>query len=286
MILVTGATGNVGSRVVKELVAGGHAVRAFVTDENEARTLLGPKVELAKGSFDDRASLDAALRGIDKMYLLAPFQPGSMSAWEASTIDAAKRAGVKHVVKHSVAGAEYEPGITIGRTHRAGEKLLEKSGMAWTFLRPAGFASNALGWASTIKSQGAVYAPMGEGKMAVIDPRDIAAVAVAALTTSGHEGKAYHLTGPEALSVAQQVKILGDVIGRPLKYVDVPDAAAKDSMLGMGMSAPAVDAMLELTNLVRAGQAAAVSNAVQTITGKPPRSFEAWARDNAAAFVG
>jgi len=284
MILVTGATGNIGSHVVKELVADGHAVRAFVIDEAEARKVLGPKVELAKGKFDDRASLDAALRGIDKMYLLAPFHPSLQSAWEAATIDAAKRAGVKHVVKHSVAGAEYEPGITLGRSHRAGEKLLEQSGMTWTFLRPAAFMSNALGWVSSVKSQGAVYQPMGEGKMAVIDPRDIAAVAVKALTTPGHEGKAYHLTGPEALSWAQQVKILGDAIGRTLTYVDVPDATAKDAMLGMGMPAPVVDAMLELTNLVRAGHTAQVSNAVQTITGKPARSFEAWARENAAAF--
>jgi uncharacterized protein YbjT (DUF2867 family) len=284
MILVTGATGNVGSLVVKELVAGGHAVRAFVTDEAEARELLGPKVELAKGNFDDRASIDAALRGVDKVYLLAPFHPSLLSAWEATTIDAAKRAGVKHVVKHSVAGAQYEPGITLGRCHRAGEKLLEQSGMAWTFLRPAGFASNALGWASSIKAQGAVYQPMGDGKMAVIDPRDIAAVAVKTLTTPGHEGKAYHLTGPEALSIAQQVKIVGDAIGRVLTYLDVPDTAAKDAMLGMGMPAPVVDAMLELTNLVRAGQTAQVSDVVQTITGKPARTFEAWVRDNVAAF--
>lgn len=284
MILVTGATGNVGSLVIKGLVAGGHPARAFVTDEAEARKALGPEVELAKGNFDDTASLDAALRGVDKLYLLAPFHPSKQTTWEANTIDAAKRAGVKHVVLHSVSGAEYEPGILLGRCHRAGEKLLEKSGMAWTILRPTGFMSNALGWAASVKSQGAVYQPMGDGKMAVIDPRDIAAVAVATLTTAGHDGKAYLLTGPEALSIGQQVKILGDVIGRTLKYVDVPDSAAKEAMLGMGMPSAVVDAMLELTNLVRAGQTAQVSNAVETITGKPARSFEAWARDHAAAF--
>jgi uncharacterized protein YbjT (DUF2867 family) len=282
MILVTGATGNVGRHVVKDLTAAGHAVRAFVTDEAEARKLFGPGVALAVGSFDDRASLDAALRGVDKMYLLAPFHP-SLSAWEAAAIDAAKRAGVKHVVKHSVAGAQYEA-INLGRWHRAGEKLLEQSGIAWTFLRPAGFMSNALFWAGSVKAQGAVYQPMGTGTLAVIDPRDIAAVAAKVLTTPGHEGKAYDLTGPVALTMAEQVKILGDVIGRPLNYVDVPDAAAKDAMLGMGMPPPIVDAMIEFTNLVRAGQTGQVSNTVQAITGKPPRSFETWARDNAAAF--
>jgi uncharacterized protein YbjT (DUF2867 family) len=283
MILVTGATGNVGRHLVNQLVADGHAVRAFVTDEQEARELLGPKVELAKGSFTDRASCDAAVRGVAKLYLLAPFHP-DLASFEATMIAAAERAGVKHVVKHSVAGAQYEPGIAMGRWHRAGEKLLEKSAMAWTFLRNAGFTSNALYWIGSIKAGGAVYQPMGDGALAVIDPRDIAAVAARVLTTPGHEGKAYDLTGPEALPMARQVAILGKVIGKELTYVDVPDAAAKDAMLGMGMPPPIVDAMLELTNLIRAGQTSQVTATVEQITGKPPRTFEAWARDNANAF--
>ncbi|HUJ61796.1 MAG TPA: SDR family oxidoreductase, partial [Kofleriaceae bacterium] len=255
MILVTGATGTVGSHVVRELVAAGQQVRAFVTDTSEARKQLGEKVEYAQGKFEDKASIEAALRGVTKLYLLVPFVE-NMAALEATVIDAAKRAGVRHVVKHSVSGAQYEPGLTIGRAHRAGEKLLEASGMAWTFLRPVGFMSNAFGWAPTVKSQGAIYQPMGSGKMAVIDPRDIASVGAKALTTSGHEGKAYDLTGPEALDMTQQAKILGDAIGKPVKYVDVPDSAARDAMLGMGMPKFAVDALIEFTNLVRAGNAA------------------------------
>jgi uncharacterized protein YbjT (DUF2867 family) len=190
---------------------------------------------------------------------------------------------VKHVVKHSVAGAQWEA-IALGKWHRAGEKLLERSGLAWTFVRPAGFASNALGWSATIKGGGSVYLPAGDGKLAVIDPRDIGAVVAKLLTTTGHEGKSYDLTGPTALSTGEQVAILGRVLDRQLTYVDVPDAAARDAMLGAGMPAPLADAMIEFMGLVRAGQTAATSDAVQTITGTAPRSFETWARDNAAAF--
>jgi uncharacterized protein YbjT (DUF2867 family) len=282
MILVTGATGNVGVPLVKELLAAGHEVRAFVTDVADAKAKLGDAVELANGDFTDKASIDHALAGVEKAYLLAPAGPDE-PAWEAAFIDAAARAGVKHVVYHSVAGAAYEANA-FGRWHRAGEKKLEQSGIAWTHLRPVGFMSNALMWAGTVKAQGTIYMPCGDGKMAVIDPRDIAAVAATVLTSSGHAGKIYDLTGPEALSVGDQAKMLGEAIGKPVTYVDVPDAAAKDSMLGMGMPPAVADAMLEFTSLVRSGGAAAVSDAVKTVTGKPPRTFAAWCKDNAAAF--
>src|ERR1051325_10362069 len=203
-IMITGATGNVGAALVKELLAQGHQVRAFVTDVAEARAKLGDKVELVKGDFNDKASIDASWKGVDKLYLLAPAGP-DLPKWEATFIEAAKRAGVKHVVYHSVAGAQYEAN-TFGRWHRASEKLLEQSGMAWTHLRPVGFMSNAFMWAATVKYQGAVYLPCGTGQMAAIDPRDIGSVAAKVLTSSGHEGKSYDLTGPEALGVADQAR--------------------------------------------------------------------------------
>lgn len=282
MILITGATGNVGVPLVRELLAGGHAVRAFVTDTADAKAKLGDHAELAKGDFNDKASIEAALQGVDKVYLLAPGS-ADLPTWEATFIDAAKRAGVKHVVYHSVAGAQYEAN-TFGRWHRSSEKLLEQSGIAWTHLRPVGFQSNALQWIATVKSQGSVYMPCGDGKMASIDPRDIAAVAAKVLTSPGHEGKTYDLTGPEALSVGDQAKAIGDAIGKPVSYVDVPDAAAKDSMLAIGMPPAIADAMLEFTGFVRSGGAGAVSDAVPTITGKPARSFAGWCQENAAAF--
>jgi (4-alkanoyl-5-oxo-2,5-dihydrofuran-3-yl)methyl phosphate reductase len=282
MILVTGATGVVGSEVLRQLAASGKKVRALVRNRASAAKL-GPHVELVEGDFEKPETIAAALQGVDAMYLLVPASP-SLPKQEAAAIDAAKRAGVKHIVKHSVMGAQYEPGIAMGRWHRAGEKLLEASGLKWTFIRPTGFMSNAFQWVQSIKGQGKVYQPMGEGKLAVVDPRDIAAVAVKALTEPGHEGKSYDVTGGEALSMAEQVKILGDAIGKPLTYVDVPDTAAKDGMLKMGMPEAVVDGLLEFTAMVRSGYAATMTDSVSKVTGKPPRKFGDWARENAAAF--
>jgi len=283
MILVTGATGNVGSQVLQQLRAAGQPVRAFVHDGETAARRFGGGVEIAVGDLNRPQTLEAALRGIDRLYLLAPLSP-ELQQQEANAIGAATRAGVRYVVKHSNIGAADDAGSRFQRWHRAGERLLEQSGMAWTFVRPTGFMSNALDWAATIKSQGAVYWPGGEGKLSVVDPRDIAAVAVKALTEPGHGGKAYDVTGPEALSTAEQVQTIATVIGRPITYVDIPDSAARASMVEMGMPASSVDGLLEFMALVRAGQAETVTDTVLQVTGQPARTFEAWVRENAAAF--
>ncbi|HEY1559002.1 MAG TPA: SDR family oxidoreductase [Kofleriaceae bacterium] len=281
MILVTGSTGNVGSEVVKQLAAGGHKVRALVVDTAEG-SKFPTTVDTVAGNLDNIDSLVNAMKGVDHVYLLAPLTP-ALQKHEANAIEAAKRAKVKHVVKHSVLGANYEA-VALGKWHRAGEKALEASGVGWTHLRPSAFHANSLWWAQTIKTQGAVYQPTGDGKIASIDPRDIAGCAVEVLTKPGHEGKSYELTGPAALSASDQCDIIGRVLGKPVKFVNVPDQAARDSMLAMGMPAQIVDLMIEFMGLVRSGQAAAVTDTVQKLTGKPSRSFEAWVKDNTAAF--
>ena len=280
MILVTGATGNVGTQVVNQLAAAGHKVRALVMDKQEGAKL-ATTVDTVVGDLDNTDSLVNAMRGVERVYMLAPLTP-SLEQHERNVIAAAKQAGVKHVVKHSVLGAQYE-GIALAKWHRAGEKALEASGLAWTHLRPSAFTSNAFFWLQSIKQGNAVYAPAGDGKLAVIDPRDIAAVAVKTLTTSGHEGQAYEITGPRALSTKEQVEILGKAIGKQLSYVDVPPEAARDGMAGM-MPPVIVDAMLEFYALIKSGQASLVTDTVQKLTGKAPRTFESWAQDNAAAF--
>lgn len=278
-ILVTGATGNVGSRLVRRLKDKGRAVRAF------ARDVAGKTpqdVEAAPGDFMDRASLQRAMAGVDAVYLLSAGD--QLSAHEANAIDAAKAAGVKLVVKHSVAGAQYNaPGFP--GWHRAGEERLEASGIPFVLLRPASFASNALYWAGSIKDQGTVYGALGEAAVPVIDPEDIAEAAATVLTTPGHEGKAYELSGPEALTTAQQVDVIGRVVGRDLKFVNVPDDAARQAMLGMGMSPAYVDAMVGLFVMLRGlGRIEPYPKDVQTLTGHAPRSFGQWAEANAAAF--
>ena len=228
-------------------------------------------------------TLDAALRGVERMYLLLPMVP-ALQQWDAGITLAAQRASVRHVVKHSNMGAQNEAATTMQRWHRAGEMLIEGSGMAWTFIRPTGFMTNALGWADMIKSQGAVYAPGGDGRLAVVDPRDVAAVAVAALTEPGHEGRAYDVTGPEALSAAEQVKTISDEIGKPVTHIDIPESAAREHMISTGMPAQIAGALTEFMTDVRAGRSATVSDAVIKVTRQPARTFAAWVHEHAAAF--
>jgi uncharacterized protein YbjT (DUF2867 family) len=278
-ILVTGSTGNVGSRLVKLLSARGQAVRAFVRGGDAARA--GDGVEVAVGDFMDKASLRRAMDGVSKMYLLSAGH--ELEPHEANAIEAAEDAGLDLVVKHSVAGAQYKAS-DIPRWHRAGEERLEASGLPWVFIRPATFASNALFWAATIKSHDTVYGALGDTALPVIDPDDIAEVAAAILTTPGHAGKAYEISGPESLTTAEQVETLASVLGRPLKYVNVPDAAARESMVGMGMPVPYVDAMVGLIQLLRSMGRIEPTSGVQALIGRRPRTFRQWVEANIAAF--
>ena len=282
MILITGSTGNVGSEVVNQLASAGHKVRALVRDTKEASGKFPTTVDIVVGDLDNIDSLVNAMKGVERVYLLAPMTP-SIVKQEANVIDAAKRASVKHVVKHSVLGAQYEA-IAMAKWHRTGEKTLESSGVAWTHLRPSGFFTNTLGWAQMIKNGGTVYYPTGDGKLGMVDTRDIAAVAVKTLTENGHEAKSYEITGPKALSTQDQVDIIGRTIGKPVKFVNVPDQAARDSMLGQGMQTQIVDAMIEFCGIIRAGQAALVTDTVQKLTGRQPRTFEAWVKENTNAW--
>jgi (4-alkanoyl-5-oxo-2,5-dihydrofuran-3-yl)methyl phosphate reductase len=278
-ILVTGSTGNVGSRLVKLLSSAGHSVRAFARKGEKAKFDAG--VEVAEGDFMDKESLRRAMDGISEMYLLSAGH--ELSQHEANAIDAAKAAGLDLVVKHSVAGAQYKA-TDFSRWHRAGEERLESSGLPYVFIRPASFASNAVYWASTIKSHDTVYGALAETALPVIDPQDIAEVGAKVLTTPGHAGKAYELSGPESLTTAQQVDTLGAVLGRPLKYVNVPDDAARKSMNEMGMPGPYVDAMIGLIQLLRSFGRIEPTQDVEKLTGRPARTFRQWAEANAGAF--
>jgi (4-alkanoyl-5-oxo-2,5-dihydrofuran-3-yl)methyl phosphate reductase len=281
MILVTGATGTIGSEVVKQLIEAGEKVRVLVRDPAKAAKF-GGRVEVAQGDLEKPETLGPAFAGVDKAFVLA--MGTDLAKLEGNAFEAAKKAGVKHVVKLSAMGADIEPGITLGRWHRESEEKLKATGVAWTILRPGNFASNALGWVGSIKGQGAAFQPTGEGKVAPIDPRDIAAVAVKVLTSPGHEGQAYTITGPEALSGAEQVAAISAAIGKPLRFIDVPEAAAREGMLKAGMPEGYVGPVLELMALIKAGYAGTVTPTVEQLLGRKPRSFSEWARDNAAAF--
>ena len=226
-ILVTGATGTVGSEVVKQLLSAkgqkeeNIIVKAAVRAANED-TFRNLGVQAVELDYNKPDTLSAALRGVDKLFLLTPFQ-SNMVDLTSNLVNEAKKAGVKYIVKQSVLGADAEPGITPSRLHRQAEKVIEESGIPFTFLRPNFFMQNFVTFYSNfIKTQGAFYVPAGDAKASFVDVRDIAAVAVQALSRnrsskngeSKHIGKAYDITGAEALSYGEAAEILSKEIGK------------------------------------------------------------------------
>lgn len=281
MIAVTGSTGKVGRELVAELQRVGAEFFAVARDPMRAAAALGG-VSAVAGDFSRPESLAPALEGADKAFLLPPTDP-AQAGWERSFAAAAKKAGVRHVVKLSVAGAGSDSPFRIGRWHHEGEVELKASGLAWTMLQPSFFHQNFLGNAATIRSQGAFYGAMGTGKVSMVDVRDIAAVAAAALTGPGHEAKTYVLaTGAHTYAAAAEAFSKG--LGRKVSYVDVGPEKARESMLSGGLPEWYADALLELFAAVRAGQVGQTSPDCENVLGRPPLTLARWVSDFKGAF--
>ena len=281
MILVTGATGTIGTEVVKLLLAAGRKVRVLARDPAKAAKL-GDGVEVVQGDLDKPETLTGAFQGVSQLFLLATGE--ELARLERNALAAAQQAGVKHIVRISAAGAEAAAPLQLGRWHAEGEAQLKASGIPWTIVRPGAFMSNTFMWIGMIKGQGVVYNPAGAGQTAPIDPRDIAAVAVTALTSTGHEGKTYDITGPKSLSAPDQVAEISAAVGRPIKCIDVPEAAARAGMLAQGMTPVMADALVELMSYIKNQGYSQVTGTVEQLLGRPPRTFEQWLGENADAF--
>ena len=278
MILVTGATGHVGRELVPQLLEMGHSVRVLVRDPHKVAQL-DPGVERAVGDLERPATLESAMAGVDGIFLLT-FQTDQ----DANVLAAAKRAGVRRVVKLSTLEAS-DLRLQIGRWHRERERLIEGSGLEWTFLRPGMFMSNAVDWwAESIKGQGGVFFPGGKARVAPIDPRDVAAVAAAALTRPGHEGHVYELTGPELLTIRQMVETIEHVLGSPLRYQNIPPFVARFFMSRSGMDKSLVKALMELVASLQRDEGAVATGTVEQVLGRAPRSFEAWCLEHVDSF--
>jgi uncharacterized protein YbjT (DUF2867 family) len=280
MILVTGATGTVGREVVSQLLAAGQNVRAM--SRNPAKARFDSRVTAFAGDFSKPETLARAAEGVEKMFSLT-FGPDT-GVHESNLAQVAKNAGVRHIVKLSVIGVGHGEWNRIADWHSSGEQAIRDSGIPWTFVRPGAFMSNALFWTESVKHQGKVYSNYGDGKLPSIHPRDIAAVAARALTTDGHQGKIYPVTGPEALSISEQVQILSTVIGKPIEYVRISDEQARVGMQKSGMPGFLIDVLLPFASFIRSGKAAEVLTTVQQVTGREPFTFADWARECAAAF--
>jgi uncharacterized protein YbjT (DUF2867 family) len=278
MILVTGATGHIGRELVPQLVKTGQPVRVLVRDERKVAHL-DPCVERAVGDLNNPETRISAMQGVERVFLVT-FE----TQQDVNVLKAAKQVGVRHIVKLSTLEATQHV-IQVGKWHYEREELIRASGLEWTFLRPGMFMSNSIDWwADSIKQQGAVYFPGGKGKVAPVDPRDVAAVAGAALAQPGHHGQAYELTGSELLSMDEMVQIIGRVLGTPLQYTNILPIAAKLWMLKSGMDKILVNALMEMLASLRKNQGAIVTGTVEQVVGRPPRTFEAWCHEHIAAF--
>ncbi|MFJ5306800.1 NAD(P)H-binding protein [Streptomyces sp. NPDC088350] len=280
MILVTGATGTVGREVVRGLPAG-PCVRVMSRDPAKAEGMF-PRVRTVAGDYTDPPSLARALRGVHVAFLVTT-RPDRDD--DARFVSAARTAGVRRVVKLSAAAVlDDRADDLITGWQRANEELLRACGLQWTLLRPRAFMSNSLSWAAGIRSGRTVRALYGTSPNACVDPRDVAQVAVRALTEEGHAGRAYTLTGPQALTAVAQTRELGRLLDIPLRFEELTTDEARATLSGR-CPPPVVEALLASAERQREGAKAQVEDTVRVVTGRPARSFRQWAQDHIEAFT-
>ncbi len=276
MILVTGATGNIGRALLRELSLGGAAsVRGLTRDAG--RVSFPDGIEAVEGDLGRADSLKGALEGVRSLFLLS-----GMGA-EAGVIAAARQAGVEHVVLVSSITVQTHPQLTAAGANLAVERLLKDSGMAWTILRPTQFASNTLWWAQSIRAEGVVRAPYADVGLPAVHPADIAAVARAALTEPGHRGRTYALTGPARVTVRQQVAAVAAALGREVTLVEISPEEAHRQMASF-MGDETANAVLDLMGGDVNDELLTVRDTVAQVTGSAARSFRQWAAENGDAF--
>jgi uncharacterized protein YbjT (DUF2867 family) len=281
MYLVTGATGHVGGPVARQLHEQGHSVRALVRDPSRAASLPAG-IELAVGDLDDPASVSKAVTGAEAIFLM---QVGTGTEQTKTMIAAAHDAAVPRIVLLSSAGARLLPldANPMGAAFAAREQILRESGLGVTYLRPSAFASNAFAWRDSIRT-GKVIDPTGDGVLAVMDPEDIARVAVAALTEDGHVGKGYLLTGPQALTAREQVATIAEVTGHPIDFQDVTPHEFAQAAIQQGTPPEQAHLMERLNEVFRARRSVNITDDVENITGTAPATFRDWSQRHAGAF--
>jgi uncharacterized protein YbjT (DUF2867 family) len=279
-ILVTGATGHVGSELVRVLQQRKADFAVMASPSGRS----APGVLAVEGDFADRASLERAFRGFDVLFLLLPLVPNKLEL-ARNAVAAAQAAGVKHIVRSSGAGADAASPLSIARLQGEIDELVRNSGLQWTVLRPSFFMQNWVNFHVGQLKTGAYRVPQGNGAIGMIDVRDIAESAAAVLLDpAAHAGHTYDLTGPEALTNAQMVAAISEAAGRRIEYIDVPEAAAESGLRAAGMPDQAVGWFMDLHHVVKQGWAAGLTGDVKTLTGHAPRRFVDFVRENVNAF--
>jgi uncharacterized protein YbjT (DUF2867 family) len=283
VIVVTGASGLNGSLLVARLAGAGTPVRALVRRADALAPM--PNVEIVQGDMLRPETLASALRGVDRAMMISSSAPNMLEV-QSSFIDAARRAGVRHVVKLSGIMPELDSPFRFARMHGQIERHLEASGLAFTHLRAGEFMHAYFRQVPNILARGALLLPMADARIASIDVADIVEVAAHVLTSSGHEGKTYRLTGPEALTMTEVAEKLSSVTEKTIHYMDVPPEAAKQAQLASGLPPFQVDAIAELFAERRRGKESTVFADVETLLGRRATTFDTFATRNAAIFRG
>jgi uncharacterized protein YbjT (DUF2867 family) len=274
MILLTGATGTIGQATMAALRAVG---QNFEVATRQPARLAAQGIPSVAFDWDDLGSYLPAMQGKDRLFLLTPNSERQVG-YVLQAVAAARRAGIKHIVRLSVMGADADAGIILGRQHFAAEREIRASAIAWTMLRPSFFMDNFINYYGVDPSKDSqVFLPNGDGKAAWIDPADVGEVAARVLSDDSHAGKVIDMTGPELLSTAEALAVMGSVFGHNYTYTDLPEQSARPAMEANGMPLWMVDGFLELNALVRLGYAANLANGVQEVLGRPPRTLREWA---------
>lgn len=279
--LITGATGNIGSLVAARLVDRGEKPCVLVRDRRKARQRLGDRVEIRVGDLAGTTDeLAKAFEGCDALFLINA-GPDLAERDETCAL-AARQAGIRHLVKLST--LDVKTGIGTGPWHARGEAAIRKSGVPHTFIQTAAFMSNALSWAHAIRSDGVLFSSTGEGKIAFIHPEDIADVAVSVLLGGEPRNAGLVITGPEALSYRKMVTAIGEAVGKSIGYESLTDNEALAGALHWADRAYA-EALVDIWRAVRNGRLDRVTDGVQRLLGRAPKSFGDWIGENIDAFA-
>ena len=284
-ILITGATGTVGSETVKALSGLEVHVRAGVHSLIKGDRFRGlPNVDMVHLVFQDPETLRVAFTGVDRVFLITPLAENQVEAAKMM-IDMARQTGVRHIVRLSVSGAGAQPGIQLGRWHREVEEYIEASGIPFTHLRPSSFMQNFVAHAAgSICDANAIYMPFGQARISFVDARDVAAVARVVLTEPGHENKIYEISGPEAITVNDVAHALTQATDRLITYIDVPEEAALKAMQQRQLPEWMIGVLTELNGLCKAGHASQVNDTIERLTHRKPRSIFDFAQEYCSCF--
>jgi len=284
MIVIFGATGTIGAPLITTLLAKGIALRAVTSDASHVAALEAQGCEAVVADFEDAGALAQACKGAQKAFLVTPAHQ-EMGRWKANVIQAAADAGVQHMVMSTGLGASPKAKLTFGIWHSDSQELLKESGMDWTLLQPTYFTQNLLWQANNIANENTYLDDVG-GPVSWVDARDIADMAAEALTAEGHHGKAYGLTGEEALSGEDITALLTQTLERDITCRAVSPADARANMIASGMIAEVADAMVELGGLAPKGYLAGIETTVQDVLGRPARRMADFIAENKATFGG